>query len=88
MVDDFRAAARKAREYGDYQLLKLPGRSPQMRSRKELPSQYLRRRVAEFNGVAEWDWRKVGRKDWSEGAAQYYQLSSFLHRDFAAYAAH
>lgn len=89
IVESLPAAQRRATLLGDYQLMKIPDGPFLIRSRGELPSQYLRRRVAELNGITEWDWRKFKKTvDWSQHSAAYASLRSALVRDVSANASH
>lgn len=51
----------RAGEQG-YLFVRLPGRTPAVAVAADVPSQFLRRWLADSIGVAEWDWRKAGRE--------------------------
>lgn len=88
-VEDLSAARRRALLLGDYQLLKTPGDKFFIRARGGLPSQYLRRRVAELNGISEWDWRKLRHAtEWSDHSAAYSSLRAALVRDICTNGSH
>ena len=89
VVETLSAAKRMATLLGDYQLMKIPNGKFLIRSRGKMPSQYLRRRVAELNGIAEWDWRKIGNtNDWSQYSMEYTSIRAALMRDASANASH
>lgn len=81
-VENLVNARKHARLLGDYQMVWCPEQKPAIRSRRRFPSQYLRRRFAELNGVAEWDWRKVGTAvDWQAYSDAYAALRAAFVRD-------
>ncbi|MEA2841589.1 MAG: adenylyltransferase [Methylobacteriaceae bacterium] len=88
-VQSLTEARTMALKYGDYIYLKRPGRTGTIASRAGLPSQYMRKIVAELNDVGEWDWRKSpAPSDWREEREFLYPLSEALRQEVQLHGNH